>query len=404
MATQPKTNRKQDAKVLIIGCGIAGTAAAICLKKAGIDSIIFEAYDAPGDGVGSFLGLTPNGQDVLKTLGIADAVLGEGFLTRGFHFSNNRKSFGTVPSNTITIKRGAITRELRAEVVRKGIPIHYGKRLANITQDEYGVTATFEDGTTATGAALIGCDGIHSQTRQVVFPDAPRPSYTGMISSGAVTKNTLGIPASSGAMEMVFGKNAFFSYLVRPDGLIYWFGNSSRKREPQRGELDKVPQDEWKFQMYQLYKNDNPIITQIIKATDEPIQKYPVYDIASTPNWHKNRVCLIGDAAHAPSPSAGQGASLALEDGIVIARCLRDIPNIDQAFSTFVALRKSRAEKLVKLSRRNGSGKAPANAFSRFVRDLLLPVFLKMGGDATKWMYSYHVEWNEKITNKEKTK
>ncbi len=388
--------------VLIIGCGIAGTTTAIALKRAGIQSIIYEAYPEPGDEVGSFLGLTPNGQDVLKTFGIAKPILADGFLTHGFHFSNaSGKSLGTVPSDTVTIKRGSITKGLRAEVMRQGTHIEYGKKLKDIAViHKDRVTAHFEDGTEVQGSAIIGADGIHSRTRQITFPDSPQPKYTGLISSGAIANNKINLPTSKGKMEMIFGKKAFFCYLVRPDGLIYWFANIGQNHEPKRGELDAISNDQWKNMLLGMHVDDQPVIRQIIKSTQTPIARYPIYDIQSIPKWHKGRVCLIGDAVHAPAPSAGQGASLALEDGIVIAKCLRDIADIEQAFATFVSLRKERAEKLVKQSRRAGSGKSPSNAVSRFIRDLVLPLFLKKAGDATKWMYTYHVDWDEKITPK----
>lgn len=88
---------------------------------------------------------------------------------------------------------------------------------------------------------------------------------------------------------------------------------------------------------------------------------------------------------------------MALEDSLVVAQCLRDITDTKAALVKFVELRKERAEKIVEQSRRNGSRKTPTSAFGRFMRDLLLPIFLKQGGDATKWMYDYHIDFESKI-------
>ena len=90
-------------------------------------------------------------------------------------------------------------------------------------------------------------------------------------------------------------------------------------------------------------------------------------------------MCLIGDAAHATSPHAGQGASLALEDAIVLARALRDVPDPERAFALFEAQRRSRVERLVREARRQGRRKVAANPVSRRVRDLVLPLFLRLG-------------------------
>ncbi|HSX08220.1 MAG TPA: FAD-dependent oxidoreductase [Candidatus Saccharimonadales bacterium] len=383
--------------ILIIGCGIAGLATAICLKRAGIEATIFESHPTTRDSSGAFFGLHPNGRDVLKTLGVADTALAEGIATREFHFSNNKRSLTTVATDVITIRRGAVARALREEVISQGTSIRYGKQLTAITQTNDRVMATFEDGTHANGACLIGSDGIHSKTRRIIFGDSPRPYYTGMVRSATVIKNTLGLKPSYGTTNMIIGREAFFSYLVRPDDLIYWFSNRFDKAAPSQGEIEAISQADWQAELMSLYDGDNPIIGRIIAATDDTIQKYPVYDMPLIADWHKQRVCLIGDAAHAPSPKAGQGASMALEDAITIAKCLRDIPDIRQAFATFESLRKQRVETLFKKTRESAGNKTPRTAVGRFVADLLLPINLKIAGRTTRSMYDYHIDWNEPV-------
>jgi 2-polyprenyl-6-methoxyphenol hydroxylase-like FAD-dependent oxidoreductase len=100
--------------------------------------------------------------------------------------------------------------------------------------------------------------------------------------------------------------------------------------------------------------------------------KWAQYDLSPLRAWHEGLVCLAGDAAHATSPSSGQGASLALEDAAVLAQCLRDSTELQYAFATFQALRKARVEKIVQVARRTSSRKIP-NPVASWVRDLLLP-------------------------------
>ena len=119
--------------------------------------------------------------------------------------------------------------------------------------------------------------------------------------------------------------------------------------------------------------------------------------IPSLPAWHRGAVCLIGDAAHAIGPHVGQGASLALEDAVVLAKCLRDILDPPVAFATFERLRRERVEPIVKQSRRTGQQKAPAGWIGRKVRDLVLPVFLRRGAEATAEVYRYQLNWDEPI-------
>jgi FAD-dependent urate hydroxylase len=106
-------------------------------------------------------------------------------------------------------------------------------------------------------------------------------------------------------------------------------------------------------------------------------------------------VCVIGDAAHAMLPSAGQGASMAMEDAVVLAKCLRDRKSPVEAFAAFEERRKDRVEKVAKNARRNSNRKAPSNVVTRKFRDLVLPFFLTMGVKSAKRTYSYTVDWDE---------
>ncbi len=388
-------------RAMIIGSGIAGMAAALCLSKAGIEAVIYESRTSSRDSSGSFFGIHPNGRDVLETLDIADSVLAGGIATREFHFSNHKRSLATIPTDIVTIERGAVARGLLAEAVNRDIDIQYNKKLTTVDQNENQVMASFEDGSRAYGAYLIGADGIHSKARRAVFGESPRPYYSGMVRSSAITENVLGIKPTYGTTNMIMGRNAFFSYLVRQDGYINWFSNRFDIQEPLRGEIEAIQQADWKADLLHLYEDDNPIIKAIIAATDVQIQKYPVYDMPLIDNWHKERICLIGDAAHTPSSKAGQGASMALEDAIIIAKCLRDMPDPPQAFATFESLRKPRVEALLRKTRKSTDSRTPRTVVGRFIADLFLPIDLKIANQTTRRMYNYHVNWDELVkTNK----
>ena len=109
---------------------------------------------------------------------------------------------------------------------------------------------------------------------------------------------------------------------------------------------------------------------------------------------------IVGDAAHAASPASGQGASMAIEDAVVLARCLRDLPHIQQAFAAYEQLRRERVERVVAQGARSSSGKA-VGPIARVLRDLMLPVILKRfassGEKSLAWMYGYHIDWDEKV-------
>jgi FAD-dependent urate hydroxylase len=387
-----------DKKALLIGCGIAGPVLAMFLQRIGVTPVIYEGRSEPRDDAGFFLNLAANGTDVLETLGVVERVLEHGHRSEKLVFQNHvNKQLGENQQETVLIKRGLLTKALREAALERGITIEFGKRLIDVEiPHENMAIAYFDDGTEAHGDFLVGCDGIHSQTRQSLFPDAPKPEYTGIIDSGAFTRNE-SVPPSDGVMRMTFGVNGFFGYQKVPTGEIYWFENHERSQEPTREELDEISQSQWKDKLLTLHEPDHEPITEIICSTEGDIGKWPVYDLPSLPTWHRETVCLIGDAAHATSPHVGQGASLAMEDAIALAKCVRDVEGVSEAFAAFEGLRRERVEAIVKMSRETGNQKAPANVVTRKFRDLVLPFFLKRGTEKFERIYSHRIAWDKPV-------
>jgi 2-polyprenyl-6-methoxyphenol hydroxylase-like FAD-dependent oxidoreductase len=392
----------ENRKAIIIGCGIAGPAVAIFLKRAGYEPHIYEAQPGHDDYTGLFLNVARNGLRILRELGVEGRIREEGIELRAMNFhSGSGKWLGKIedPSGEpqgFTVKRGFLHKVLREAAQQEGIPIEFGKRLANLHIAGDRVTALFDDGTSAEGDLLVGCDGIHSRTRRLILPGAPEPDYTGLISFGGFAHG-VDIPHEP-AQHMVFGKKAFFGYLVKRDGEIYWFGNLDYPGRPSRKELQSIPQAEWRRVLDDLYRNEIHPVPDIIRATKSEIGVYPIYDLMSVPSWYKGPVVLIGDAIHATSPNAGQGASLALEDALVLARCIRDNRSPEAAFRQFELLRRERVEKVVKYSRTIGQRKHATNPVQVFFRDLMLPFFLKQASrQSNAWLYDYRVDWHDKV-------
>ncbi|WP_051215526.1 FAD-dependent monooxygenase [Granulicoccus phenolivorans] len=276
----------------------------------------------------------------------------------------------------------------------RGLPSTPGRRLTAIEQSPLGVTARFSDGTEATGDVLIGCDGVGSFTRRWIDPDAPEPRFTGLLSIGGFARLP-GLAPTPGVQRMIFGARGFFGYLVRTDGTVYWFANPNWSGvDPDR--VRRMPTDQWLTELRELHAQDPFPVPQILAAADE-VGAYPIYDLPHVPHWHRGRVVAVGDAVHATSPNAGQGASLALEDAVTLARCLRDRPSHPPAFDEYVRLRRPRAEEVVKYSRALGRRKAPGGSrLAVGLRDLMLPLVLR---NATRdarnnHLYNHPVNWD----------
>lgn len=392
-------------KAVVIGGGIAGPVVAMFFKRAGIDATVFEARSTPSDFDGLFLNAAANGLDVLRTLGLDKEVIADGFpMSRMIMWSGRGKRLGEMINGTDThhgtiVKRGLLQKAIREEATRQGIKVEFGKRLKDVkVTDDQKVIAYFEDGSEAHGDFLVGCDGIQSRTREIIFPEAPSPTYTGLLSCGGYSHSTA-LPATPGVQHMIFGKRAFFGYLVKPSGDVWWFCNVDYPGEPTRQRVAAIPNEDWKKRILELFSEDQSLISQIISETKGEIGVHPVYDIPTLPTWHKGPMVLVGDAVHATSPHVGQGASMALEDAIVLAKCLREIPDLEQAFAKYESLRKERVEKLVAYARRTGRTKVASSPMAVWFRDLMMPLFLKLfaNSKAHAWIHSYRINWEEKL-------
>jgi FAD-dependent urate hydroxylase len=306
---------------------------------------------------------------------------------------------GTLPDGSVsqTLRRSDLYRALRDEAVRRGARIEYGKRLvdAGITPHG-GVAARFEDGTEAEGDLLIGADGIHSRTRRIIDPSAPEARYSPVLNIGGFASD-VHVAGEPGTFRMVFGKRAFFGYAVHPSGEVWWFANPPRPDEPSRAELAALSTEQWKTLLTDLFAEDDTPAVEIIRATPGRLAGWATYDLPTVPTWHRGSMIVIGDAAHAAAPSSGQGASMAIEDTVVLARCLRDLPDTARAFNAYEKLRRARVERIVAHGARTSNSKA-AGPVARVIRDLMMPVILKRvaNGGSLAWMHDYHIDWNEK--------
>ena len=277
---------------------------------------------------------------------------------------------------------------LADEARRRGVEFVHDKRLVHAETGSDGtVLARFADGTEAEGDVLIGADGAHSATRAILDPRAPRPRETGMGNVGGVTRNA-GLGLAPGTFRMMFGKRAFFGYAVHPSGDVWWFANPPVPYPPD-------PDAAW---LAGLFDEDAGPASSLIRATTEPIVFSSQHELPTVPTWHRGAMVLVGDAAHATSPSSGQGASMAIEDALVLGQCLRDVPSTREAFATFERVRRARVEKVVAQGKRNGSGKAPG-VVGAVMRDLFMPVMARQmeKKNLLGWITDHRIAWDDKV-------
>lgn len=393
--------------VLVIGGGIAGPAIALFLKEAGFQPVVFEAYEHASD-IGGGLQVAPNGMRVLGQLGLAEQILKQGVESAEFCFENQYgKVLACIPNGpasryglpSVFISRAVLHATLLSELEQQQIPIHYSKRLKGIVSNGSGVTAEFADGTDAEGSILIGADGIHSQTRRIVFPEAPSPFYTGLMVVGGFAKDAALQPVDAklqSRAHMIYGTNGFFGYGYHDAAdptTVMWWSHQQRGEEPSAEELRSASPEMLFEQLTDQHRGWAEPVPTILRSAQR-ILWGPIYDLPDLKTWSKDRVVLIGDAAHAISPHAGQGVSLALEDAICLAKCLRNASYPD-AFAAYQAARQVRVVKMIAEARKRGEAKHTLTPGAAKIRNFILGAFLRLRGKRMfDEAYDYAIEWN----------
>lgn len=390
--------KTMNKKVIIIGAGIAGPILALQLKKIGFQSEIFESRSENTTGEGIFLGITPNGLNVLKefidleklkedyTPGSMKFFNAGGKQIAGLDTAYQKYKYGV---ETLQLKRANLSKYIRIVAAEAGIKIMYSKKFVRYSEADNHVTAYFSDGTSVAGDMIIGCDGMFSEVRNQLFPEKSVIRYTKLISAGGYA-NIAELSEPLDSIRMIFGKRSFFAYSVSDKGEVWWFNNYFRDQEPKPQEIERTLKAEIKNHLADIHKNDDPLLSSIIRNSHEMIA-YPIYDLPRLLHWYKGRVCLIGDAAHGISPHIGQGASLALEDTAVIAKQLKLNKEYEDAFQAFQSERQFRVEKIIKNARKVGNTKTKKNLIATWFRDLFIGFFINKQIQQSDWIYGWTI-------------
>ncbi|NGO70049.1 FAD-dependent oxidoreductase [Streptomyces boncukensis] len=350
--------------ILVIGGGIAGSAAALALHRAGFEVTVHEAHPVTGADIGAFLTLASNGIHALDQIGAAEAVSGVGFPLTGMRAvdAGGARSpsvpLGS-PGRKLTryrcVRRADLGSALQREVRRRGIPVRHGARLAAVAEGRRGVTAVFADGSSAHGDYLVGADGLGSATRAHLAPGV-RPQYAGQYVFYGYTADAGLADAEGETLTMIRGSRADFGHLRSPAGETYWF---ARVRGPAaaRDAIATHPPRAWRDRLLPLVAGDRTRAADIVAATERELRVTNALHLPRGVRWRGRRTVLIGDAAHAASPATGQGASMAMEDAVILAKALRDAQGAPEGLARYERHRRPRVERNIGMSHmRTASG------------------------------------------------
>jgi 2-polyprenyl-6-methoxyphenol hydroxylase-like FAD-dependent oxidoreductase len=387
-------------KAIIIGAGIAGPVTAILLKKAGIEVQLYEAWPY-ATGIGGGLQIAPNGMHVLAEIGLAEEMIRRGSIAEAFEFySQSGARLGAINQNmqarfgqpAVNMRRATLNEVLLNKAWCDNVELAFEKRLVRIEdRADQPVIAHFADGSSAEGDFLIGADGVHSAVRSHVLPDGPKPFDTGLLGFGGFVPRALLDDTGIGQrVETTFGQSGFFGYGFcssdPDDGVMWWSTQPSHGIDA--ATFHAMSQEALKRHLLDFHAGWHHPIPQLLEAA-ENIGVTATLDVATLPTWSRRRTVLIGDAAHATSPHAGQGASLALEDALRLVWLLQDGYELGVTFEAFERERRPRVERVIAFARRNGNQKREFSATGAWIRDRLLKLLIPVTARGQDWMYAY---------------
>lgn len=323
-------------RILIVGAGIAGLALGRALRLQGFRPDIIERVGSwPTGGAGLYV--PGNGVHALKMLGLADEVLTRAVrITRQRILDHTGHHLAEVELSPLWNPVGPCLGVARRELHRilldgVGVPIRLGTTVTTLNQEASKVHVAFADGSSSTYDLVVGADGIHSSIRQLVF-GGPRPRYLGQVSwrflvdcSGP--KDTW--------MVMLGPRQALLQVPIAPNRVYCYADLLTPATE------DPSHRDVGRFRaLFEEFAEPAPNILGNLEGFDS-IHFAPIEEVVMDTRVHK-RVVLVGDAAHATSPNMAEGASMALEDALVLADMLATHSSPDEALLSFVARRRTR--------------------------------------------------------------
>lgn len=344
-----KSQPKNTWSILVIGGGIGGLTAGIALRKKGFDVEIIER-DPEWSVYGVGIIQQNNVVRAVAELGVIDDYVEAGF---GFDhvkiFLPNGTEVAHVPTPPLTEKypasvgigRPALQQVLGDRAKKSGANIRLGLTATTINDTGTCVDVTFSDGSNESYDLVIGADGLYSQTRDFLFPEAKKPEFTGQSVWRYNFKrheDVKGLWAYNGTPGV--------GLVPMTEDLMYMYVTTSEPGQP------RIPHEQLASQMRERLTPPSPLLQELAKEiTDNDGVVYrPLEWLMLEGPWHKGRIVLLGDAVHGTTPHLGQGAGLAIEDSLVIADELSKASTPEGAFQNYRTRRFDRCDYIVKNS------------------------------------------------------
>ncbi len=360
----------EPTRAVIVGAGIGGLAAALALERAGFEVVVLEQAETVRE-LGFALLLAANAMRALRLLGVADRVLAgsevaavgelrahDGRVLKRVSLASIQRSTGEAAACALrTVVHGALLEALQRTEIRTSA------RVVGFEHEGSTAVVRLSDGTRVEAPVLIGADGIHSTVRRAIAGDALRRSglcaWRGVVHGGF----------DGGAGAQIFGRGTEAGIARAGGGAVYWYVSTKLGDARTHARAGTVPKDA----VLEATLGMDAELRALIERTEPANLRYDeLFDRKPLTHWRQQRATLLGDAAHPMLPHAGQGAAQALEDAVVLGRCLASDRDIEAALDRYERLRIPRTTHVVATARRNASVATTGSGVLCKLRDLLL--------------------------------
>jgi salicylate hydroxylase len=379
------------AGMAIVGGGLAGLATAHALARFGIQAEVFEAAPALGE-IGAAVNVAPNATRALVAIGLGEKIAAvanssPGIYTRNMQtgefleFNDRRKTAARYGAPYYTFHRADLLNALASGLDHR--LIHLDHRLVGLEELSDGVVLAFANGVKVEAQLVIGADGVRSVIRHALYGH-DNPTYTGqmvwraLLNGGDVPREVL---EPTGHIQWVGPGCHLLAYYIRGEKLVNIVTQEDTDKWVEEGWSTRGDPDEMRLS----FPNPEPRLEKLLSIVTE-CSKWGLFTRPLTENWGRGRVQLIGDAAHAMLPNAGQGACQAFEDAYILARWLDACRNPVEAFASFRRIRIPRVHAVQRLSLANARFKHMRDSSEQ--KDLITSGKGSVHG-TTEWVWAY---------------
>jgi len=386
-------------RIVIVGGGLAGLAAARALAAFGIKADVFEAAPALGE-IGAAVNTSPQAVKALRAIGVGEKVAAVGTASPGIYtrnmqtgdfleFNDRLKTGARYGAPYYTFHRADLLDALASGLDRGAI--HLGHRLTGLEERTDRVALAFDNGARVEAEFVIAADGVRSVIRRTLYGD-DNPTYTGQMVWRALLKGS-DVPEAAieptGHIQWVGPGCHLLAYKIRGGKLINIVTQEDTDKWVEEGWSTRGDPDEMRLS----FPNPEPRLKTLLSLVTE-CSKWGLFTRPLTRNWGRGRIQLIGDAAHAMLPNAGQGACQAFEDAYILGRWVDACRDPAEAFANFRRIRIPRVHGVQRLSLSNARFKHMRDAAAQ-KQSIAAGTGSVHGNSEWVWGYDPVAEWDK---------